>query len=118
MEPLPGVPSDNTTMVSELQRLREAGYAEDCFADEGPAIVCHSCGHRTHPAETELDALRRLEGASEPDEMTAILAITCPACGEQGTAVVAYGPSATEVEDAVLRALPDGMVAQPRSPRP
>jgi hypothetical protein len=107
MEPERGAPSDNTTAVTELQGMRDDGYDADFFAVEGPGLRCGSCRTVLPADQLELDALRRLEGASDPADMAAILALTCPSCGQQGTAMVKYGPEATAEEDELLRALPD-----------
>ena len=107
MEPERGAPSDNTTVVAELERLRGDGYGEDFYIEPGPAVRCRSCGTTIPAADLELDALRRLEGASDPADMVAILALTCSSCGAKGTALVHYGPGATEEEDELLLALPD-----------
>ena len=107
MDPEQGVPSDNTTAVAELERLRREGYDRDFFAVEGPGLRCGACRHVIPAADLELDALGRLEGASDPADMAAILAVTCPSCGARGTAMVKYGPDATAEEDELLRQLPD-----------
>ena len=106
-DPEYGAPSDNTTVVAELERFRADGYDADFLVEPGPALRCRSCDRTTPAADLELDALRRLEGASDPADMTAILALRCPSCGARGTALVHYGPGATEEEDALLLALPD-----------
>lgn len=43
---------------------------------------------------------RRLEGASDPDDMVAIVAISCPVCATQGTLSPQYGPMGHWEEDA------------------
>jgi hypothetical protein len=48
-----------------------------------------------------------MEGASDPDEMTAIAALRCPVCAAGGTMVLTYGPEVTEVDSAVLQRLPE-----------
>jgi hypothetical protein len=49
--------------------------------------------------------MHRLEGASDPADMLAAVAATCPTCGTRGVLVANYGPEAM-IEDAdVLRAL-------------
>ncbi len=111
MRPEEGAPSDNTTLLTELERFRSDGYDGDFLIRSGPVLVCRACDHRIDPTETDLDALRRLEGASDPADMVAILALECPNCGAKGTAVAAYGPTASEDEDALLRALPDDLQA-------
>lgn len=105
MDPVPGVPSDNTTLVSELQDFRDRGYGADFLIEDGPAVLCRQCDHRIPASDLDLDALRRLEGASDPDDMVALMALTCPSCGTKGTAVVHYGPNATESEDELLLAV-------------
>ena len=40
--------------------------------------------------------LRRLEGASDPDDMLAVVAVECANCGLRGSLVLNYGPTATE----------------------
>jgi hypothetical protein len=55
----------------------------------------------------QVDGIHRLEGASDPDDMAAVVAITCPACQAHAVLVLQYGPAAS-IEDAdVLEALPD-----------
>ena len=64
-------------------------------------VECFHCHHVMEAAAIDLYALRRLEGASDPDDMLAVLALTCTKCGTKGTVVVNYGPEAT-IEDAEL----------------
>ena len=52
-------------------------------------------------------SLRRLEGASDPDDMMAVVALECGVCGAAGTMVLGYGPSATAADSDVLRSLRD-----------
>jgi hypothetical protein len=54
-----------------------------------------------------MSSLRRLEGESDPADMVAVVALTCPACGAQGTVVLGYGPMADGHEADVLRGLRD-----------
>jgi hypothetical protein len=54
-----------------------------------------------------MSSLRRLEGASDPADMVAIVAVTCPRCGNQGTAVLAFGPAASAEDSDVLAVLRD-----------
>ena len=105
MEPVPGAPSDNTTAVAEIDDLRGQGYTEDFVVGEGGVIRCTSCRHEAPPAEVDVDVFRRMEGASEPDEMSAILAITCRECGAKGIVMVGYGPNASPDEGDLLLAV-------------
>ena len=107
MEPVEGAPSDNTTIVGVLEQFRNDGYGADLMVVPGPALRCRECEHELPVDQLELDALRRIEGASDPADMAAVLAVQCPSCGTKGTALVSYGPTATEDEDELLRQLPD-----------
>jgi len=117
MDPEQGAPSDNTTAVAVLQRLLEDGYDADFFAVEG-GLRCGRCREVTPGTDIELDALRRLEGASDPADMASVLAATCPSCGAKGTAMVKYGPDATAEEDQLLRTLPETPDARGTDQRP
>jgi hypothetical protein len=107
MKPEYGAPSDNTTLITELEGLRSQGYDGDFVTEAGPGLRCRACEHVIPAEDLHLDALRRLEGASDPADMVAILALRCPSCGAKGAAVVSFGPTATEDEDELLRRLPD-----------
>lgn len=106
MEPVPGAPSDNTTAVSELDELRRQGYAADFVVRDGGRVCCPACDACVEPGDLAVDVFRRLEGASEPDEMSAILALTCPRCRTRGSLLVAYGPHASADEAELLRRVP------------
>jgi hypothetical protein len=73
----------------------------------GGMVVCFTCHERHRADEVHLDALRRTEGASDPDDMVAVAALTCPHCGAKGTVAFKYGPEATPEESEVLRLLDD-----------
>ena len=105
--PVPGAPSDNTTLVTLLAALAEAGYTGDLFVTAEGRLRCGSCHQDVDPAGLQLDELRRIEGASDPADMAAVLGITCSHCGAKGTAVVRYGPEAGPQDAAVLLALDD-----------
>ena len=118
MEPPPGAPSDNTTLVGELADLRAAGYEGEFLLEPGPSLRCRACDEVVAAADVSLDVLRRLEGASDPADMLAIVALHCPSCGTGGTTVVAYGPAAGEDEDALLRQLHEPADARGTPERP
>jgi hypothetical protein len=107
MEPVPGAPSDNTTAVSELDDLRAQGYDGDFVIRDGPVVCCRSCDHCVEPEQLQIDVFRRLEGASEPDEMSVILGLTCPSCGSKGSLLISYGTNASELDADLLTRLPD-----------
>lgn len=104
--PIPGVPVDRT-LISVLDQLRDEGFDRDMFVTAEGFVRCGVCRHDARPAELQLHAIRRLEGASDPADEAAVLALTCRQCGARGTAVVRYGPEAEAYEGDLLRAVED-----------
>lgn len=100
-------PGDNTTLTEVLAQYAEQGYAGNITVTEDGMVRCPSCRTEAEPGDVAFDSLRRLEGASDPDDMLAVLAVTCTGCGEKGVAVVHYGPTATREEADVLAAMTD-----------
>ena len=100
-------PSDNTTLSSVLRGYEADGYIAQFVVQDDGQVHCCVCGHTSHPAELQMPSLRRLEGASDPADMSAVLAVACPHCGARGTVVVLYGPQAPEGDVAVLEAIED-----------
>jgi hypothetical protein len=95
------------TMTEALARFEAEGYTAQFGVVEGGLVRCYSCHTDHDPASMEINAILRIEGASDPDDEVAVVAMTCPACGCKGTAVLKYGPEATPDESEVLRALED-----------
>jgi hypothetical protein len=102
-----GVPSDNTTLVSVLGDYAAAGYAGQFEVMSESAIACLSCGQESDPAQFDMAGLRRLEGASDPDDMLSVIAMACPRCESRGTLVVGFGPNASATDAAVCKQLRD-----------
>ncbi len=100
-----GAPSDNTTLVAVLAQYADAGFDANVVTTEDGLLRCPRCRTESAADEVTLDSMRRMEGASDPDDMLAVLAITCPSCGEQGVAVIHYGPTASPGEATVLAAI-------------
>jgi hypothetical protein len=109
---LAGVARDAETIIDVLRELEPLGYTTQFLpvsvtADEPPSdeVECVTCRHCVPTASLASLPLRRLEGASDPDDMVAIAAMECPRCGARGTMVLHYGPLATPEDDAILGAL-------------
>jgi hypothetical protein len=107
MRPLAGVPTDSTTVSTMVAVSADAGYAYQFVAQEGAAIRCSNCESVRPASDFPMDALRRMEGASDPDDTVAVIAVRCPACDAQGTMVLNYGPSGSPEEGDILLALRD-----------
>ena len=98
-------PSDNTTLTSVLDGFAGEGYRGDFSSAVGGRLRCSECSTESSAADFAVMSLRRLEGASEPDEMVAVVAAICPNCGASGVAVLAFGPTSSAVDADALVAL-------------
>jgi hypothetical protein len=94
------------TLAGVLAELEEQGYTRQFAAQPGGRIRCIECGYEFTPDHTTVETVRRLEGASDPDDMLAVLPVTCPSCGERGTLVLGFGPEAPIEDSEILAALP------------
>jgi hypothetical protein len=95
----PHVPTDNTTLVAIAAALEDQGYGAQFEAVADGKMRCTACGQTSSAADFIIDSVRRLEGASDPDDMLSVVAARCPRCDALGTAVLGFGP-ASSPEDA------------------
>ena len=107
---MPGVPSDSTTMTQVVEDSGEAGYESQFVLLPDAEIRCCTCSVVRHASAYGMDALRRMEGASDPDDAVAVVALRCPACDAHGTMVLNYGPSGSPEEGDILLAMRDKRV--------
>lgn len=110
-------PSDRTTMTDVIDGYREAGYVADFGAEPDARVSCGSCQVVSPAQRFAIESLRRLEGASDPDDMVAVVATACPVCGADGTLVLGYGPAASSIDADVSVELDDRRDADSRIPR-
>lgn len=107
MPAAPDPPSDNTTLTEVIDGYGTAGFTGDFFAEEGATVRCDSCSSVLDARRLPMHSIRRLEGASDPDDMVAVVATTCPSCGAQGTIVLGYGPMSSPTDADVLMGMTD-----------
>src|SRR5436305_7400193 len=100
-----GAPSDNTTLVQVLDAFAAEGFDGTMVVTEDGLLRCTTCREEIDPSSAEVEAWRRLEGASDPDDMMAVVALVCPNCGSHAAVVLTYGPEAPPADASVLRAL-------------
>ena len=101
-------PSDNTTLTEILASYHANGYDTDFGAEEGASIRCGSCSSVVEARRMSMESIRRMEGASDPSDMIAVVATTCPVCSSSGTLVLGYGPMASSIDEAVMVRMQDG----------
>lgn len=99
--------SGGLTIADALREFETRGYKGQFSIREGGVIECMRCETRHAPKEVGLDSMRRIEGVSDPADMTFVGALECPRCGNHGTAVIGYGPNADPAHGEVLRELKD-----------
>ena len=99
--------SEDSTVSELLASYADGGFGGSFSVVEGASLECHACEARFPAAEAEMSSLRRMEGASDPADMVAVVALACPRCGTAGTAVLGFGPAASPEDGDVLGALRD-----------
>ncbi len=95
------------TLDRVLGSLAERGFEGQLASVEGGLVRCLTCRKVSPAADIEVDTIERLEGASDPDDMLAVVAVHCPQCHTGGTLVLGYGPDSSSDDSDVLAALPD-----------
>ncbi len=89
-------------IVSELEA---AGFEGQVGPRPDGRLLCFTCRTESDASAFGVTAMRRTEGVSDPDDMLAVVALTCPRCGTRATVVLGYGPEAAEDDAEVLRTL-------------
>ena len=87
--------------------LAAEGWSGQATPLEGGLVRCESCGSTVGAGDVQVDSISRVEGASDPDEMAAVVAVTCPSCGARAALVLTYGPEASAADADVLLGLTD-----------
>lgn len=98
---------DESTITDVLEGYAQGGFASSFVVTDDSELECVECGTESPASRVSMSSLRRLEGASDPSDMLAVVALTCPSCGSQGTVVLGFGPMATPQDSDVLKGLRD-----------
>lgn len=96
------------TMLDMIKELEKSGYTGQFSVSQESKLRCLSCDTEVDPETIEPESFLRVEGVSDPDDMAAVAAITCPNCTAKGTVVLKYGPEASPEDAYVLSALGPG----------
>jgi hypothetical protein len=95
----------DTPLLAVLRRYEADGFTGQFGSREGARIHCFSCGGDFAAETCRHGSVRRLEGASDPADMLAVIPVRCPGCGVRGVVVANYGPEAGVADADVLVAL-------------
>lgn len=104
---MPEGPSDNTTLLTVIGHYEAAGYLGQFEAEDGAMVRRNTCRVSSDAETVGMHSVRRLEGASDPDDMVAVVALHCPRCGTRGLLVLGFGPTAEGADADVLAGLRD-----------
>lgn len=97
-------PAD-TSLLRMLRDLESEGYDTQFRVVDGGDVICSNCSTRSAADTVQVDGTRRLEGASDPDDMLAVVLIGCPQCRSAGVVVANYGPESSVEQAEFLRAV-------------
>ena len=101
------VAQDAQTLTEAVAALEAAGYTGQFRVLEQARVQCLTCRQEFAAKRAAIESLRRLEGASDPDDMLAVVALECPECATRGSLVLGYGPDASIEESQLLLELQD-----------
>ena len=102
---LDGVARDAASIIEVIGAYEREGFNAQVIVRDGARLECAVCRSRYDAGTADVVALRRLEGASDPDDMLAVAAVVCPSCNARGTVVLGYGPMASAEDSEVLAAI-------------
>src|SRR4051795_7544400 len=78
--PPAGVATGSQTLTEVMDLLAMDGYDGQLRVTDDGTIQCLTCRGVLDATELQGDRLVRLEGASDPADMAAVLPIVCPRC--------------------------------------
>src|SRR4029450_10775168 len=90
MEYVPGEGEDET-ILGVLGELESQGFTGQFMPRDGGQVECLTSPRLPPADETVFRQLRRLEGASDPADMLAVVGLACPHCSAHGTAALRQG---------------------------
>lgn len=89
-----------------VDQIDDANEGGQFMALEGGSVRCLTCRAEFPASVVPPLGFRRLEGESDPADMSMALPIGCPECATTGSLVVRYGPEAGVADVDVLTAMP------------
>ena len=95
-------PSDNTTLTAVLDELTADGFTASFVPRPGGELMCTTCRDTFPATELEPEQVRRLEGASDPDDEVIVIGAACPRCGAHASVTLGFGPTASDDDAGVV----------------
>ncbi|MFA5862360.1 MAG: hypothetical protein WDA16_11770 [Candidatus Thermoplasmatota archaeon] len=104
MESKGGV-TGGATITDFLSLFEDRGYKGSFMTKPGGVLQCGTCGAK-HPADAyQVHRVRRVEGASDPSDMTIVAALECLGCHTRGTFTASVGAMSPPDDAEVLRTI-------------
>ncbi len=98
------------TLVDATNDLLKRGYTANLILD-GDTVNDHNQGVQMTADEFEIDEFYRFEGASNPDDMSIVYAVSSEKYNLKGVLVNAYGTYADDSSSAIAAKLHHGQVS-------
>ncbi len=105
--PPPNSAQDAQTIADVIRAFEGEGYTGQFRALEGGIVECLTCRQSSPGGTISVEQMSRLEGPTDPADMVAVAALTCPKCGTRGTLLLGYGPDSSLEDAEVLQVLGD-----------
>jgi hypothetical protein len=102
----PNRQTEGLSLKDSHKALEQRGFDESFKVGKAGQVDCLACGHASPARTFKVDSQKRVEGVSDPDDESLVVALHCPSCGARGTLTLAYGPRAGREEAQVLGDLP------------
>ena len=96
---------DDTSLGRVLAELERDGWTGQLQPLEGGRLRCVTCRTEFDAADVDADAVRRLEGASDPDDDVIVVPVVCPGCSTRAVLIAHYGPEASPEDADVVFAM-------------
>ena len=104
----PWSPSDSETVSAVLADWKGDGVGSSFRPGRAQASLrCATCDSERPAEEFEVIRQRRMEGASDPDDMVLLVGARCPVCHVSGAVVLGFGSEASDTDSDIVAALPD-----------
>ena len=99
------MPDSMDTEQDAIAALRADGYTHEFFIEDD-GVRCPECESQVlAPEAVTIDRTFRFEGASDPDDMSIVFAVSEGPCGLKGVLVSSFGPEVSGPRADVLRRL-------------
>ena len=99
------VAQDAETLAEVIEMFEGFGYTASVKTEPDGDLTCLGCRVASPAHKFRVDGLRRLEGASDPDDLLVVAALECPNCGARASLILGYGPNASSEDTKVLQDL-------------